>query len=158
MTDGGVFADVEAAIGYRFDDPDLLRQALLHRSYIAEHPHAESYERLEFLGDAVLQLSVTDYLYATYPDLAEGELAKVRAAVVNEATLATLARSFGLGDVVLLGRGEELTGGRDKDSILADVVESVLGAIYVEAGFDRARVLVLGHWAPLVDDLSLIHI
>ena len=143
---------VEEAIGYRFRDPVLFRQALLHRSYIAEHPNAESYERLEFLGDAVLQLAVTGYLYSEYPDLAEGELAKVRAAVVNEATLAVLARQFGLGDVLLLGRGEELTGGRDKDSILSDVVEAVLGVIYLEAGFDEARRLVLAHWSDLVDE------
>jgi len=145
-------SNVEAAIGYQFRDAALLRRALLHRSYIAEHPDSKSYERLEFLGDAVLQLAVTDYLYSEYPDLAEGELAKVRAAVVNESTLAMLGRRFELGDALLLGRGEELTGGRNKDSILADVVEAVLGVIYLEAGFEEARRLVQTHWSGLVDE------
>jgi ribonuclease-3 len=144
--------NVERAIGYEFGDPALLRQALLHRSYTAENPDDGSYERLEFLGDAVLQLAVTDYLYSEYPDMTEGEMAKVRAAVVNEATLAVLARRFGLGDALLVGRGEELTGGRDKDSILADVVEAILGVIYLEAGFSTVQRLVLTHWTGLVDE------
>jgi ribonuclease-3 len=152
MAESGSRAKVEEALGYEFKDPALFRQALLHRSYTAEHPNVQSYERLEFLGDAVLQLAITDYLFTEYPELAEGELAKVRAAVVNEATLAVLARRFGLGNALLLGRGEELTGGRNKDSLLSDVVEAMLGVVYLEAGFGEARRLVLRHWSDLVDE------
>ncbi len=143
---------ITAELGHEFDDAALLHRALMHRSYAAEHSLTESYERLEFLGDAVLQLAVTHYLFREYPDLSEGEMAKVRAAVVNEKTLAELARGIGLGPLVLLGRGEELTGGADKDSILSDVMESVLGAVYLEAGFETTKDLVLQHWAPVVDE------
>lgn len=151
-------ADVAAAaerissrLGHDFSDHELLQRALIHRSYAAEQTLDESYERLEFLGDAVLQLSVTHYLYGEFPELTEGEMAKVRAAVVNERTLAVLARQIDMGPLVLLGRGEALTGGADKDSILSDVMESVLGAIYLEAGFAATSALVLEHWAPLID-------
>ncbi len=123
----------------------------MHRSYGAEKGITESYERLEFLGDAVLQLAVTDYLYEAYPQLAEGEMAKVRAAVVDAATLAALAKTFGVGSALMLGRGEEQTGGREKHSILADVVEALLGAVYVDAGYAIARDLILDHWGNLVD-------
>ena len=142
---------VQTAIGYRFEDSDLLRLAMLHRSHAAEIDSETSYERLEFLGDAVLQLAITRYLYETYPELAEGEMAKVRAAVVDATTLADLGRSFGLGAAMLLGRGEELTGGRDKDSILADVVEALLGAVYLESGYETAHQLIIGHWQDRVD-------
>ncbi|MFQ5555769.1 MAG: ribonuclease III [Acidimicrobiia bacterium] len=143
---------LQQTLGWKFADRDLLRTALIHRSCASEEGLDESYERLEFLGDAVLQLSVTDYLYTTYPALAEGEMAKVRAAVVNERTLATMARHLGLPDAIFLGRGEELTGGRNKDSILSDVVESLLGALYVDAGFLEARRVVLERWAPLITE------
>ena len=145
---------VQTAIGYRFEDSDLLRLAMLHRSHAAEIDSEKSYERLEFLGDAVLQLAITRYLYETYPELAEGEMAKVRAAVVDATTLADLGRSFGLGAAMLLGRGEELTGGRDKDSILADVVEALLGAVYLESGYETAHQLIIGHWQDRVDRRS----
>ncbi len=143
---------VESALGHRFANKDLLRRALIHRSYAAEEGVDESYERLEFLGDAVLQLSVTHFLFNEYPELTEGQMAKVRAAVVNERTLAELARTMDLGPLVLLGRGEDLTGGADKDSILSDVVESLIGAIYLEAGFDVASAIVLERWVPIVRD------
>ncbi len=146
---------LEAALGHRFEDRGLLRRALIHRSYAAEQDLAESYERLEFLGDAVLQLAITNHLYLEYPDMAEGEMAKVRAAVVNEHILAQVARSLDLGPVLLLGRGEELTGGRDKDSILSDVVESVLGAMYLELGFAGVQRLILDRWRPHIDERAL---
>lgn len=139
-------------LGYDFSDLELLETALMHRSYAAEHVLHRSYERLEFLGDAVLQLAVTDYLYSAYPDLAEGEMAKVRAAVVNERTLASVARRFDVGASILLGKGEEQTGGRDKDSILSDVMESLLGAIYLESGFEAATLVIRQHWVALVDE------
>jgi ribonuclease-3 len=147
----GPLAGVETALGYRFRDRDLLRLALVHRSYASEADSPDSYERLEFLGDAVLQLVVTHYLYEAYPRLAEGEMAKVRAAVVDTTTLAGLAREFGLAEALLLGRGEERTGGRGKDSILADVVESLLGAVYLEAGYESVASLITRHWRDRID-------
>ena len=143
---------LEQELRHRFEDRELLVLALMHRSYASEAALDDSYERLEFLGDAVLQLAVTNHLYLEYPELAEGEMAKVRAAVVNERTLAKVARSLELGAILLVGRGEELTGGRDKDSILSDVVESVLGALYLELGFAAAQELILERWRPLIDE------
>jgi ribonuclease-3 len=143
---------LQTAVGYTFSDGDLLHLALTHRSHSSENDSVDSYERLEFLGDAVLQLAVTHYLYDEYPELPEGEMAKVRAAVVNERSLAQIARGWRLGEALLLGRGEELTGGREKESILSDVVESILGAVYLEGGFAAAKEVVLRHWMPLVDE------
>jgi ribonuclease-3 len=143
--------ELQGALGFQFEDVTLLELALLHRSYAAEHELIESFERLEFLGDAVLQLAVTHYLYDTYGALAEGEMAKVRAAVVSEAALARIARGFEVGGAIRLGRGEELTGGRDKDSIISDVMEAIMGAIYLDGGFDIARGFVLTHWSDLID-------
>ncbi len=141
-----------AELGYDFDSERLVTLALTHRSYAAEHGLDVSYERLEFLGDAVLQLIVTRYLYDKYDQLAEGEMAKVRAAVVNQKTLATIARKLQIGDSILLGQGEETSGGRNKDSILADVVESLLGAIYLDGGYAPAEDLVLRHWIPVIEE------
>lgn len=146
---------IAAALGHEFADLDLLQRALIHRSFSAEESLNESYERLEFLGDAVLQLSVTHFLFREYPLLSEGQMAKVRAGVVNERTLAELAREMDVGPLVLLGRGEALTGGADKDSILSDVVESVIGAIYLEAGFDETKSMIIEHWGPLVHDRAM---
>lgn len=141
-----------AELGYHFDSEELVTLALTHRSYAAEQGLDVSYERLEFLGDAVLQLIVTRYLYDKYGRLAEGEMAKVRAAVVNQKTLATIARKLQVGGAILLGQGEETSGGRNKDSILADVVESLLGAIYLDGGYAPAEDLVLRHWTPIIDE------
>lgn len=141
---------IEAALEYDFQSTSLVTMALMHRSYAAEHHSDISYERLEFLGDAVLQLAVTRHLYDTYEDLAEGEMAKVRAAVVNQKTLAAIARDLGVGSHVLLGQGEETSGGRDKDSILADVVEALLGAVYLDGGYEPAAGIVLERWVPLI--------
>lgn len=114
--------------------PELLRQALAHRSYCSEHPEQSSNERLELLGDAVLGLVVTDHLYRSYPELTEGDLARVRAAVVSTLGLAPIAAGLGLGSAVLLGKGEESSGGRQKGSILVDCLEAVIGAVYLSAG------------------------
>ena len=124
-------------------DPDLLREALAHRSWCAEHGGMSSNERLEFLGDAVLGLVVTDHIFATYPELPEGELAKVRASVVNASSLAEVAAELGVGDAVLLGKGEDQSGGREKPSILADAMEALIGAIYLDRGWDAAERLVM---------------
>lgn len=130
-------------IGHRFRDPALLDHAFRHRSWCAEND-GPSNERLEFLGDSVLGLAVTDHAYATYPGLPEGALAKMRAAVVSSVSLAALARELELGRYLRLGRGEESTGGRDKASILADALEAVIGAVFVDAGWAAARAVVLG--------------
>lgn len=126
----------------RFKDPGLRQMALTHRSYAFERDQTETNERLEFLGDAVLGLVVTDLAFARFPDLPEGDLAKLRAATVNMLTLADIARELGLGTAILLGKGEELSGGRDKTSILADAMEGVLGAVYLDRGLGAATTLI----------------
>jgi ribonuclease III len=130
-------------LGWHVSSRDLFMQALAHRSWCAEHPGKEPNERLEFLGDAVLGLIVTDYLYRSYPDLPEGELAKARAAVVNSASLASTARELQLGNALLLGKGEDASGGRLKPSILADAMEALIGAIYLDAGYAVTDRIVL---------------
>src|SRR5690348_11378127 len=122
--------------------PGLLERALTHRSYAYENGGLPTNERLEFLGDAVLGLVVTDALYRTHPELPEGQLAKLRASVVNTRALAGVARSLELGRWLRLGKGEEVTGGRDKASILADTMEALIGAVYLDRGLDAASVMV----------------
>ena len=131
-----------ANLGYQFTDQTLLRRALAHRSWCAENGE-ESNERLEFLGDAVLGLAVTNHIYRKYPGLPEGDLAKLRAAVVNAQSLAEVADDLGLGDRLLLGKGEDATGGRAKPSILSDALEAVMGAVYLDGGWEPAEQLVL---------------
>jgi ribonuclease III len=133
---------LERALRLRFRDLDLRDMALTHRSYAFEQGVATTNERLEFLGDAVLGLVITDLAYVAFPDLSEGELAKLRAATVNMTTLAEVARELGVGEAVRLGKGEELSGGRSKASILADALEAVLGAVYVDQGLDRTSELI----------------
>jgi ribonuclease-3 len=143
-------AEVERRLGYHFADPALLLLALTHRSWCAEHEGYEPNERLEFLGDSVLGLVVTDHIYRCHPELAEGQLAKVRAAVVSAAALADVAAELDLGVGLRLGRGEEASGGRGKASILADALEAVLGAIYLDGGWEPARELVLRRFGTRV--------
>lgn len=143
---------LETVLGHTFADPKLLRLALTHRSVSAEDPSRRDNERLEFLGDAVLQLVVTDLLYHEYSQLAEGQMAKVRAAVVSRPTLAAVARSIGVGEHIELAPGEERTGGREKDSIVADAVEAIIGAVYLDAGLEAARTVILGHWAGVISE------
>jgi ribonuclease-3 len=131
--------------------PGLLERALTHRSYAYENGGLPTNERLEFLGDAVLGLIVTDTLFRSYPDLPEGQLAKLRAAVVNMRALADVARELKLGDYVRLGRGEEGTGGRDKSSILADTLEALIGAVYFELGLVQADALVHRLFDPVIN-------
>jgi ribonuclease-3 len=135
-------------------DPQMLDLALTHRSYAYEHGGLPTNERLEFLGDSVLGVVITEALYRRHPDLPEGQLAKLRAAVVNSRALASLARRMGIGAYLKLGRGEEISGGRDKSSILADVVEAVIGAFYLDRGTEPTRELVLRLFAELLDDAA----
>jgi ribonuclease-3 len=130
--------------------PELLERALTHRSFAYENGGLPTNERLEFLGDSVLGLIVTDTLFRQYPDLPEGQLAKLRAAVVNMRALAGVARGLRLGDYVRLGKGEEGTGGRDKSSILADTLEAVLGAVYLDCGLHEADALVHRLFDPVI--------
>lgn len=133
-------------------DPELLSLALTHRSWAYEHGQGPHNERLEFLGDSVLGLAVTVKLYTSHPELEEGSLAKRRASVVSTVALAEIARTIGLGEYILLGRGENQTGGRDKDSILADTMEAIIGAAFLSAGQDAASALVLRLVEPLLAD------
>jgi ribonuclease-3 len=138
-------------------DPELIVRALTHRSYAYEHGGLPHNERLEFLGDSVLGIVVTETLYRSHPDLPEGKLAKLRASVVNSRALADIARGIGpsgLGAYLRLGRGEEASGGRNKSSILADALEAVLGAIYLEHGLDRAAEVVHQLFDRLMVDVA----
>jgi ribonuclease III len=147
-------ARLDAALGRRFVDPTLLDAALVHRSYCAEHLDASSNERLEFLGDAVLGLVVTVHVYEEYPELPEGELAKVRAAVVNAEVLADLATRVELGPALLLGKGEAASGGRTKPSILAGATEAVIAAVYLDGGWPAAQDLILGLLGERIADAA----
>jgi ribonuclease-3 len=148
-TDGSL-ASIEAALGHSFSEPDLLLHAVTHTSFAAENHGATSYERLEFLGDAVLELSTTDVIFSLLAQESEGRMTKVRASVVDITTLAEVARSVGLADVVRLGVGEERSGGADRDSILSDTMEAVLGAIYVDGGFEAAHGVVTSLWTAII--------
>ena len=142
---------LDAALGIRFRDGELRETALTHRSYAFEHDLDATNERLEFLGDSVLGLVVTDMAFAAFPTMPEGELAKLRAAIVNAQALAEVARSLDLGSLVRLGKGEEQSGGRDKASILADALEAVFGAVYLDAGLDESRGLIERLFRPLME-------
>jgi ribonuclease-3 len=128
--------------------PDLVAPALVHRSWCAEHAGHPSNERLEFLGDSVLGLVVTDHVYRTHDELAEGDLTEIRKTVVNSVALASVATELGVGEHLLLGKGEELSGGRQKPSILADAMEAIIGAVYLASGIEGATTLVLAILGP----------
>jgi ribonuclease-3 len=150
--------ELAAALGVEID-PQLLRRALTHRSYAYEHGGLPHNERLEFLGDAVLGIVITETLYRGHPDLSEGKLAKLRASVVNMRALAGVARSIGpngLGAYILLGRGEEGTGGRDKASILADTLEALFGAVYLELGLAGAGRVIHALFDDLLDTVATV--
>lgn len=155
---GGVTSPVErmlAELGATLPS-DGMELAVTHRSFAYEHGGLPTNERMEFLGDAVLGLVVTESLYRRYPDVAEGHLAKMRAAIVNARALADVARALGLGALLRLGRGEEITGGRDKSSILADTLEAVIGAVYLEHGLGTAEAVVHRLFDPLVEHAATL--
>lgn len=145
MSDSGR-EQIQQIIGYEFQDPELLTLALTHSSYANENSHGarmvECNERLEFLGDAVLELVTSEYLYGTRRDMAEGSMSKLRASIVCEPSLGICARDIHLGDFLRLGRGEDMTGGRERDSILSDAFEAVIGAVYLDGGLEPAREFV----------------
>jgi len=145
---------VEQALGYRFQDAGRFVEAITHKSFSNEQvglfstPHNE---RLEFLGDAVLELIVSDYIFSHFPDMDEGQLTRIRAEVVNEKSLAGIGRGLGLGDCLLLGKGEEQSGGRQKASLIADVFEAVLGAVFSDGGFEQTRNAALPLFVAMID-------
>jgi ribonuclease-3 len=141
-------------LGYTFSSDAALEAALAHRSWCAENEGNPSNERLEFLGDSVLGLVVTDHIYLTYPDLPEGELAKVRSSVVNAQALAEAAVNLDLGAAVRLGKGEDASGGREKPSILSDAFEAVIGAIYLDGGWEAASEFVLRMLGTLIEEAA----
>ncbi len=150
-------AALQSAVGYRFENPENLLSALRHRSFVNQFRDPadpdrkiEDNQRLEFLGDAVLSLCVSTMLYSSFPDLKEGELSKMRAGLVNENQLAEIAREISMPECLFLGRGEEATGGRDKNSILADAVEALLAAIYLDRGFEAVMDVIESRWGGMV--------
>ncbi|MDF2721864.1 MAG: ribonuclease [Paenibacillus sp.] len=149
---------LQAELGITFRKPQLLMQAFTHSSYVNEQraAGARDNERLEFLGDAVLQVTVSEYLYTTYPDRPEGELTKHRASIVCEPSLVQFANRLHFGSCVLLGKGEELTGGRNRPALLADVFESFVGALYLDQGLEAVKAFLQTHMFPyLADDAML---
>lgn len=148
---------VQERTGYVFSDEKLILEALTHSSYANEMKinKRNNYERLEFLGDAVLEMISSEVLFARYPDVPEGGLTKKRAALVCEPSLAICARKMGLGQLMFLGKGEERSGGRDKEAILCDIVEAVLGAIYLDGGLEAAREYVNTHILSDLEDEEL---
>lgn len=136
-------SDIQELIFHRFRDRELLERALTHKSYANENRMSAHNERLEFLGDAVLNLVISEHLMETCPDSTEGDLSRLRASVVSEPALASIARGIGLGRYILLGRGEEQTGGRDKDSLLANCLEALIASVYLDAGKDAAAEFII---------------
>lgn len=145
----------EKSVQYSFKDKDLLQQAFVHRSYLNEHRglKIKHNERLEFLGDAVLELVVTDFLYSTYPDHTEGELTSYRAALVNTGTLSGLAAGLTMDDYLLLSKGESRDTGRARQYILANTFEAVIGALYLDGGYEAAREFIAAHLFPLAEEV-----
>jgi ribonuclease III len=146
--------DFEQHLSYCFKDVSLLENALTHRSFVNENGGIDycDNERLEFLGDAVLGLCVSDMLMLEFPDYTEGQLSKLRSSVVNEQTLAELAKKFRVGDYLLLGKGEEISGGREKNSLLANTFEAMIAAIYLDCGFNETLLIVRRFFSPLIEE------
>ena len=152
-----ILKELERALGYRFQNLSLLQQAITHSSYSNEKNLGKlgCNERLEFLGDAVLEIVSSEFLFQKYPSLPEGELTKKRASMVCEPTLAMCARVFHLEKFLLLGRGEENTGGRKRDSVVSDALEAVIGAIYLDGGLESAKQFILNH---VLNDMEHKHL
>lgn len=134
---------IEEKLGYVFKDKELLKNALIHKSFVDKTKKNYNNERLEFLGDSVLGFVVAEYLYKNYPELPEGELTKIRSLVVCEESLYNVAKSFNLGDAIYLGKGEEMTMGRDRPSILSDATEAIFAAIYLDGGMEEVKKIIL---------------
>ncbi|ABX42805.1 ribonuclease III [Lachnoclostridium phytofermentans] len=154
-----LLAEFEQKIDYAFTEPGLLRQALTHSSFANEKRLSKlaNNERLEFLGDAVLELTTSEWLFEKHPKMPEGDLTKLRASMVCEQTLALCARELHLGNYVFLGKGEDTTGGRDRDSILSDALESIIGAIYLDGGFANAKEFISNYILSDIEHKKLFY-
>lgn len=148
--------EIESRLGYRFENPGLLISSLTRRSFWHENRNtcSENNERMEFLGDAVLGLIIADILYKKYPESNEGDLQKKRASIVNRGALAKLMRNLGFAQFIRMGKGDEISGCRDRDSILADTLEAILAAIYIDSGFETAYEIIEKHFRELVEDAN----
>ncbi|WP_425365104.1 ribonuclease III [Fusibacter bizertensis] len=148
------FVELESLIGYKFQDSHYLIRALTHSSYSNENKKAKlkNNERLEFLGDSVLGLTISEFLFSHYAQLEEGQLTKIRAKIVCEASLGEASRALRIGEFMLFGRGEELTGGRERTSILSDAFEALIAAIFLDGGMECARKFVLSQLKPIIED------
>ena len=153
MIDLPDLSSLQLKIGYRFSDESLLRDALTHKSFVNENKslNVKNNERLEFLGDAVLDLVISELLYSIFPELNEGPLSKKRASIVREESLSLIAREIGLGDYILLGKGELLSGGREKSSLLADAFEALVAALYLDGGLEMLKGIIKKIFIPLID-------
>jgi ribonuclease III len=145
------FSELQQQIAFTYRDPHLLERALTHKSYANENRLSEHNERMEFLGDSVLSLVVSELLMNALPGASEGELSRIRAAVVSEPSLAAVAREIGLGEYLLVGRGEEQTGGRDKDSLLADSLEALVASLYLDSGIEQAGAFITRFFRDRID-------
>lgn len=156
MSDTIELKEIESRLDYSFKDPELLISALTRRSFWHENRStcSENNERMEFLGDAVLGLIIADILYEKYPEANEGDLQKKRASIVNRGALARLMRNLGLAQFIRMGKGDEISGCRDRDSILADTLEAILAAIYIDSGFKKIYEVIQRHFFELVEDAS----
>lgn len=154
-----LFRELEEVINYKFNDSTLLKRALTHTSYANEHRkmNIKHNERLEFLGDAVLELISSEFLFEKYPDKPEGELTKLRASMVCEPTLALCAKDWNMGKYLLLGKGEEANGGRKRDSIVSDAVEALIGAIYLDGGIANAKDFVHNYILKDIENKKLFY-
>ncbi|RBW67539.1 ribonuclease III [Bacillus taeanensis] len=154
------FESFQQKIDFKFHQEQLMIQAFTHSSYVNEHRRKpyEDNERLEFLGDAVLELTISQYLYKKYPQMSEGELTKLRAAVVCEASLVQFANELSFGDLVLLGKGEEMTGGRERPALLADIFEAFIGALYLDQGLEAVVSFLEVHVYPKVNAGAFSHV
>ena len=153
-----VLDEMQKKLSYTFSNTALLEEALTHSSYANEHrnEHVKDNERLEFLGDAILDLIISEYLFKKHPEMPEGDLSKIRASIVCEASLAKTARRISLGEYILLGKGEEMTGGRERASILADGFEALTGALFVDGGFERAKAFLTDTLIGEVEQVSCL--
>ncbi|MFW6386726.1 MAG: ribonuclease III [Bacillota bacterium] len=147
---------VEEELNIEFSDWELIQRALIHKSYVNENPDQEikNNERLEFLGDSVLNLTISSYIFRNFTDYPEGKLAKMRAILVSAPILSRKAREFNLGEYVIMGRGEEMTGGRERDSILADTMEAVFGAIYLDKGIEKVSDFIIDIFSKDIEIVS----
>jgi len=151
----GAFRQIERAIGYRFKKKSLLRLALVHPSFRYESKDMDDdYQRLEFLGDAVLSCAIADHLYAAFPKAREGEMSKLRSRIASDRKLGEIALSLGLDQFILLGRGEEMSGGRTRSSTLGDVLEAIIGAAWLDGGLKAVRKILATVFLPILEDLK----